>query len=489
MREIHYRRLSHATDESTSITRQGRDLAAAAAADGNVVVADLVDEGISGRVNRANADEALRMLRDGEADVLRVWKFDRWSRMGLSAIADLIDVLDARPDALFIALRDGLRSDQPAWRIIAAVLAEVARMEAEATATRTRSSHEYARRVGFYHGGVVPFGYRICPHPTLPKKKGLEPDPIEAPALRRMAAMALSGASLTDLLRHLETHGPAPRRAAHWHPVVLQRILTSQTMLGRTLYENEPIYDETGTPLAPWEPLVDLETFYALRERFADPRGGGREPTGKQARPRRNRAARLLSGLLYCGTCNSRMYANYQRDTRADGTRVDRSFYRCGAHVQHVECANRAYVQALELEEFIAQQFLADFGRLPYVVARERHVGPSPAALAEVGEAINRTLDGMRDPKADRAALLAQLDALQARERELQTAAPGVEVVYERDGRTLADVWLDADDSGRRRLLSDALDHVVVAGGGRGRAFDPSRVTPVWASGEVETAV
>ena len=153
MRAVLYLRLSSSDDASTSIRRQEADLRLRAEREGWDVAAVLVDDGISGGKARANADEALAMLRDGRADVLAVWKFDRWSRQGLGALAALIDVLDARPDALFVADRDGLSSSQPAWRIIASVLAEVARMERENTRARVLSSLAHLRTSGRYAGG------------------------------------------------------------------------------------------------------------------------------------------------------------------------------------------------------------------------------------------------------------------------------------------------------------------------------------------------
>lgn len=37
------------------------------------------------------------MLREREADVLAVWKLDRWARQGLSAVDDLVRALNAAP--------------------------------------------------------------------------------------------------------------------------------------------------------------------------------------------------------------------------------------------------------------------------------------------------------------------------------------------------------------------------------------------------------
>src|SRR5450755_1539038 len=100
------------------------------------------------------------MLEDGSADVLLCWKLDRWSRQGLGSIAELIKVLDQRPGALFVAEQDGLSNDQPAFRMIAGILSEMARSESENTSLRVKSSITALKRAGRWSGGVVPFGYR-----------------------------------------------------------------------------------------------------------------------------------------------------------------------------------------------------------------------------------------------------------------------------------------------------------------------------------------
>lgn len=132
-RAILYLRLSESKEESTSIARQRQDLEALAEREGWIVVEILTDDGLSGGKVRENAEHALEALRTGAADVVAVYKWDRWSRMGARTVADLQDVLDERASkhspALFVALQDGLRSDSPAWDIQVAVLA--ARVEAE----------------------------------------------------------------------------------------------------------------------------------------------------------------------------------------------------------------------------------------------------------------------------------------------------------------------------------------------------------------------
>jgi site-specific DNA recombinase len=82
-RAVLYVRLSKASDVSTSIQGQNDELYALSQREGWTVTAVFEDNGRSGGKTRANAEEALRMLRDDEADVLAVYSDDRWSRMGI----------------------------------------------------------------------------------------------------------------------------------------------------------------------------------------------------------------------------------------------------------------------------------------------------------------------------------------------------------------------------------------------------------------------
>jgi DNA invertase Pin-like site-specific DNA recombinase len=184
-------------DESVSIANQYKQLQALAEREGWEIVETLTDDGLSGGKPRANADKALKMLRDNAADVIAVYKFDRWSRMGARAVADLQDVLDERAasgsPALFLALAAGLRSDSPAWDIQVALMAALGRTERELIRSRVKDARDYqwqTRR----HSGVPPYGYRPVPHPSG-KDRALEIHPEEAAVVRRMAEEVLSGAT------------------------------------------------------------------------------------------------------------------------------------------------------------------------------------------------------------------------------------------------------------------------------------------------------
>jgi len=509
-RVVFYLRLSSSDEASTSIARQEADLRAHAERSGWEIVRVLTDDGFSGRKARDNADEALRMLRDDEADVLAVWKFDRWSRQGLGAVAALIATLDARPSALFVALNDGLNSSQPAWRIIASVLAEVARMEADNTSMRVKSAVKTMRHAGRFPGGIVPYGYWPVENPDGPGRI-LTPNPTEAATIREVAERILAGDSLTRVAADLHEAGvPTPRsdyRLAQmagrpagdldrgvWRISTIRLVWTADYLLGRVRESGALIRDADGLPLQVWTPILDLVQLTGLRARLGNPsedsrkiqewraeqkanpsRDVPRPPTLASPRPAVRRAARILSGFAYCAHCDHKLYV---------GTVGGKPSYRCPQGGAPNLCPG-VRVMAEPLEEYVTGVFLKVAGNWPEV-DQEGSVADSGTAeaLAEVQSAIQETLAALGDDEGDVSALSARLETLKARRSQLR-ALPEVqtfETVY--TGRTLAEAWhADDDPASRRVILAWALDHVTVSKAvARGNQFDPARVREFWTS-------
>ena len=470
MRAVLYLRLSDASDDaSTSIARQEQDLRDLAEREGWDVVRVLADDGISGRKVRANATEALRMLRDGEAEVLATWKLDRWSRQGLAAVGDLVRALDETPGALFVALRDGLRSDAQTWRMIAGVLSETARMEAENTATRIRSSIAYLRTAGRFPGGTVPFGYR-----TVERQGGgrtLVPDAFEASIVREFSDRILADESQSSLLDALVARGVAttrsPWRLAHmrgeptdgldrgsWSYAGLASVWTGESVIGRMARNTgtrksprwEVVRGDDGMPLQAFPAILDGPTAERLRTRLRDPRRDG------ERRPQRPRRARLLSGLIYCAECQQRLWVT---------TSGGRTVYTCARRAGRCTGPN---MKAENAERAVVDRFLGVAGSWPEVARVETASAPeAAAALAEVETAIREASAELAADGADGVAIVARVESLKVRRAELQAVPSAVSVELVPTGRTLAEAWEVLGNDERRTLLGYALDHVSLS--------------------------
>lgn len=496
LRAVLYLRLSAIVDDSTSLDRQENDLKAHAARNGWDVVAVLVDEGISGRKARAKVAEAVQMLADDEADVLAVASLDRFTRQGWDGIGALSRALDARKasgkPALFAALRDGLTSDQAAFRIVAGVLSEVARSEADNAALRVKSSisHRKTTTNKYAGGAAVPFGYRSIPAPDAVGRV-LVHDAAEAAIVREVADRLLAGIEplsriCADLQeREVPTSKSPARRALKagepadglerglWRASTLRSLFTSDLLLGRVVHHGDLIRDADGLPASVWPPVLDLATLEKLRTRLgtSPKRGAAKSAPG----PRKGRTARLLSGVAFCANCDEKMYV-----TTSNGKPI----YACRSSWNSVVCPSPK-INAEALEAHVSERVLAIAGEWPEVETVEHaDTTATEAALREVEAALREASAAMMDDGVDVAALAGRIGALKTRRTELREIPAAVTKTTRPTGRTLADVWA-ADDSAdwRRSVLLWGLDHVTVAPTTSRRSpIDPERVAFFWNS-------
>lgn len=464
---VAYLRISRSTLDEGSLARQREDIERLCTTEGWELVAELNDDGVSGRVARENVDKALAMLRSGEATCLVVWKFDRLTRQGISALGALIDTLDATPGALFVAHKDGLRSDQAAWRIIAAVLAEVARAESEAIALRVSAAQDWNRRQGFFRGARPPYGYRAVDHPTVPGKRTLALAPDEASLLRELANRIIDGELISRLVLALNTNARFNREGREWRVTTMKNILMRPSIVGRVVVsrpdptspskhrriEEDVVRDDSGEPIEFFPPVLDLDTWHRLRA-ILDPVRTGPKPSTK--------ALYLLSGVVRCGRCGRAYYGNRKRPAATDPTQTPRSFYRCASRSSGQVCG-AVGISARLLEPYVTEAFLKVLGDEPYYT---RTITESDdGALAEVEADLRRLgvnlANATDDAHAD--AIVVDMTALRARRNDLRASHVPTTETWTPTGQTVREVW-EAETSidARRRILQANLAAIVI---------------------------
>jgi site-specific DNA recombinase len=500
-RAVLYLRLSVAFggDASDSIVRQEADLRALAQREGWDVVRVFTDDGISGGKERDNARLALAMLADDEADVLAVFKLDRFGRRGARDIVAIEDALEARSKtrrpALFVSLMDGLRSDVAMWDTIASLYAGQAKQERLNTSMRVARSIKTNRGEGRFVGGTVPFGFRTAARPE--RGRMLVPYAPEVAVVREFAERILAGESQAALLDDLTARAvPTTRSPARlasiqglpteglstgsWSYSGLASVWTGDALLGRVtrsrLVENddgsttkvwETVRDADGLPLVAHEAILDSATVQRLRTHLRDPK---RPSTRRERRPRR---ARLLSGLIYCDTCGSKLWVTVQGG---------RTVYCCQRKAGICPGPN---MKAENAERAVAEKFLAVAGAWPEVEEVEEVTLPETVAeLREIEADIRNAIATLADDGVDGAAVLRHVDLLKARRGDLQALPSAVTVRAVPTGRSIAEAWEAADVDARRLLLGAAMDHVRLRStDSKGHTgYHPERVDVVWHS-------
>ncbi|KJL31898.1 recombinase family protein [Microbacterium azadirachtae] len=477
-----YIRVSRSKDESVSLARQEAELRELCQRENWAVAAVVEDDGITGTRERENAEAALAMVASGEADVLVSWELSRWSRMGLSAVAKLVAVLDERPSALLVFHKEGLRSSQPAFGIMAAVIAEVARMEAQGTRDRILSMRAYvlgqtAPEDQRWLGGKCPVGYKAVPRPDG-KGKRLVVDEEAARHLREVARRLIAGHTLTEVTQYLTDNLPTPQSKGPWRISTVRKLMQSPTLLGRTtqkvevgkrvdgspIIEYHVVTDAQGLPIQRWDPVLDAGTFAAVQERFY--KKGPNQP---------RKAASWLSGFMICALCGSVMYANSRKNRAVDT-------FRCSNRAIPGQACPGVSISRKVLEDYMESVILGMIGSLKEYTVTERIEGPDLGSLDDVGLAIADVQRALAADGADYGVLLPQLDALKAERRRLVDSPARVVRKRVPTGRTLAEAWVEGTIPQRQYIISDMLDCVKVSrprvAGKAGRIED--RIEEVW---------
>jgi site-specific DNA recombinase len=411
----------------------------------------LSDNDISASTTKVRpAYKTLLQLIDNRAvDIVVVWHVDRLVRR----LADLEDVIERCEKAgVRLATVSGdvdLTTDS--GRLVARILASVARGEIERKSARQRTAQAQAARQGRRVGGRRPFGF---------EQDGVTLVPIEAAAIRSGYESVLSGVPLAGVARDWNARGLTPGqlrrdgRPSTWRHDNVRAVLLNPRNAGIRAHNDE----EIGP--AVWPALVPEETFRAVVDiiRHPDRRHG---TNGAQA---------LLTSIALCGVCGAGVHGGRTRD----GQRI----YRCKAVYGHFGR------KADPVDEFVGAVVVE---RLSRPDAHELLRTPSTvdtAGLRQEAQAARTRLEGLAVDYADGVLTGSQLRT--ATER-LQVRIAGLERQLADAGRTdVLGPLLAGGDVGRawRRLTVDrqrpivsTLFEVTLLPPGRGtRTFDPRTV-------------
>ena len=322
-RAILYARYSTDNQSESSIVDQLRRCRELAEQHGWPVAGEYTDEGISGAAlgNRPGARDALAALSAGDA--LLIADTTRLARS--QDLAPLIARLRHRGIRVLGAL-DGFDSESRTARMqagLSGIMSEEFRAQISA---RTHSALDMRARESRPTGGKC-YGF----------DRAGQPIEAEASIVREIFARAAAGDTQKAIASDLNRRGvPAPgaswsrsvrRTDGVWLVSAVHELLSNERYIGRIVWNRSRWARDPDTgrrqriirPESEWiiregPAIVDAETWAAVR-RIAAPRalhGGGRGGGPRY----------LLSGILVCGSCASRLVA-----TGAGG-----SWYYCSTH-------------------------------------------------------------------------------------------------------------------------------------------------------------
>ena len=301
-----------------SIGAQIEKLQAFCVSQGWELVETFVDEGYSAKdLDRPKYKEMEELIKQGEIDVLLVYKLDRLTR----SILDLHQILAFLEEhgCNFRSATEQYDTTTAMGKLFITLVGAIAQWERENLAERIKMGRVKKVNEGKFVGGATGYGYEY-------KDGGLVEIPEEGAVIRIVFDMALDYTPL-QIARKLNELEIKPPKSATWNRDTIKNFLTNPTYAGYVMKDDEPrIYKSPAimSKLIPavHEPIVSKDKFWLVQ---------------RIIRERNNNVGRAGSGhyyftsILYCAQCGRNYIAHKQRDKKG---------YRCSGQRSGNGCTN-----------------------------------------------------------------------------------------------------------------------------------------------------
>jgi len=297
------------------------------------IVDEISEKGVSGYKISTNARDAIIEIKkkaiNREFDVLLVFMFDRLGRRE-----------DETPFVVQWFVQQGIevwstregeqRFDNHVDKLLNYIRFWQASGESEKTSIRVKTKHIQMVEDGQYRGGYVPYGYKLEHQGRTNKKnqpvRDLVIDEDEAAVVREIFHLLTDeGYGTVRVANYLNDKGIKTKRGKSlWRGTSIRALIDNPIYIG--------IYHMDGAQSQPFDHLKIVDE--AMFERCQQTVKGRATCLGdKMTMPVRTDTRSLLSGIIYCADCGSRLaYShNVTRRKLADGTErvYERECYRC----------------------------------------------------------------------------------------------------------------------------------------------------------------
>lgn len=301
-------------------------------------VQEFIDDGFSGTNDqRPSFERMIEALKNGESQLVICKDFSRFFRDYVE-IGDYLERIFPFLDVRFISVNDGYDSDEYKGTIAGMDVVMryiVYSYYSRDLSQKIRTVMQSRIKHGEFIGAFAPYGYLKDPE----DKHKLIPDPVAAPVVKRVFAMADKGVSVAEIARklnqeHVETPAqhfsriyPESKKHRNRSPQQVWEYYTVHSLLERLQYTGANVsykrnYKTLYTPISSkrdqkeWmiipdcnPALISTEVFEQVHEKLV------KKPTGN----RKNHDYPLRT-LIYCGECGRAMQRN---------SRVKRYYWSC----------------------------------------------------------------------------------------------------------------------------------------------------------------
>jgi len=397
-------------------------------------------------MNRPGLEE---MLFDAEAqafNMLLVFRVDRLSRK-VRELALMVDELTKYGVALK-SITEPFDTANAAGKMMLQMLGVFAEFEHATIVERTKVGMEKKAKSGKFVGGYVPYGYQLDP------EKGLVVHEEEALIVRKMFKMyALGKEGTSAICKQLNGAGHRNRNGRKWGRRVVLYMLRNPVYIGKIRWL-EILHEGTHDPLV--SEVLFEKARNVLEERNEDLKG----------RQMRHGDDRLLTGVIKCAKCGSRMFGG---GGHKNGVSVP--YYVCSKRFNDHDC-EQDYVRSDLLDGAIIEDVKGMFRDEQFMSrvweeanrqltaerpAIEKEIDSNFAEATKAQAAMDRYFKAFEAGKLDPALCNEKVRDLRTRLEELEGERRNLDVRRER-------LELPAIDKEMLATLVDKFEHVMAEG-------------------------
>lgn len=308
-----------------------------------------IDDGYSAKnMNRPELTKILeRVKSEPDGGVVITTKLDRLSRK-------LFDILSLNEyfnkyNFNYVSATEGFDTSTPAGRLVLQMLGMVAEFERERISERVKDNMLSLARNSDKIITRPCFGYDVVDGQLVINIE-------ESLIIKKAASDLLSGKSSRSIRRFWNANGIKTKEGNEWQDKPFRELFQRETLIGEFVYNKT--YKQ-GTKVlkrdeSEWirkknhhDPILDEETFEKLQELFK-----GRKSIGKHM----SDDTYLLSGLVYCGHCQSKMNGKKNRSFSKKMNQENIHYqYLCDGYLKKSKCYHH-YVKRDELESLVVNR-------------------------------------------------------------------------------------------------------------------------------------
>ena len=337
------------------------------------IVDEISEKGVSGYKVSSNDRDAIVEIKkrasQHQFDVLLVFMFDRLGRRD-DETPFVVQWFVQQGIEVWSAREGEQRFDNHVDKLMNYIRFWQASGESEKTSIRVRTKHSQMIQNCEWRGGLVAYGYHLVQKGRVNKKNqpvpDLEIDEDEAKVVREIYRLLLEeGYGTNRVAKRLNENGVKTKRGSTpWRGTSIRALIENPIYKGVLRFGPERSQ--------PFEHLViiDEATFDRCLEVV---KGRASSPAKETSESAPSASRSLLTGLLYCADCGSKLCFSHNTTRRhlADGSLKlhERDLYRCYRKISSPEsCSGQSsyhvdpIIQAVEKE---VKQFLARIGEIP----------------------------------------------------------------------------------------------------------------------------